>query len=612
MSDIIEYYQDTPEAIIYRSLRKALIEDLILNDVPSSLAGAVVNFYNPGNENYLKRVDAWQRLLCSSALVKSESNLFPPALFEHGWLGKTSTSIVLNMAPWQVQQLHSVVKILYKYHGKARQATDMEAVKTRLRRPGNPSIATHYKDRMVEILSDLKVPTWEDVVGRFGPGVTSDRVKGVDKWRFKQAYPLSVPFNIYDLGLMDILWRQNNYQDIEWYRYGITKIQEVPKSLKSTRVVSAEPSLLMYAQLGVADVLSKELHRVFAGHVSLNSQDKHRELLKEQYTAVETYYRCEGGVLLTKDIRQVYETRSSYASIDLSDASDHVSRRLVYNLLPKWRNLLFAVRSTFSQFPDGELVPLRTFAPMGSGVCFVVLTTICAAACAAVCGMDRRWGVYGDDIIIPVEFYDELCALLESMGLVVNKAKSCNTKMYREACGSEWFNVLDGCEPASEPLDVTPLSIREPLDKVDSTTLEQWLQRCDRNSWVNTARVLLDNARKGAPSGLRWNADLQRLELEVSAWVPRDLTGTTYGREGLVRHWALHTMQEGTWVESQFVPNDSDAYTPSRDCVCRRQWRDSADYSHLTTCFVNRYQDVKLRYKATRTVKSVNKPSPAR
>jgi len=54
-----------------------------------------------------------------------------------------------------------------------------------------------------------------------------------------------------------------------------------------------------------------------------------------------------------------------------------------------------------------------------------------------------RLRVFGDDIVVPQRYFDDVCATLKSAGFVVNAQKSCSHTPVREACGAYWYSGED-------------------------------------------------------------------------------------------------------------------------------------------------------------------------
>lgn len=287
----------------------------------------------------------------------------------------------------------------------------------------------------------------------------------------------------------------------------------------------------MWYQLAVGDALVEQLHEAFPRNVSLRSQERHNELLSDPEAC----------------------------TIDLSDASDYVSRKLVSQILPHWLPYLGAVRSNFALFPDGDLVPLRTFAPMGSGVCFPVLTAVVSAVCKYCCG-SRPWKVYGDDVIVTLRDYDFVVAVLQRCGLVVNTRKSCCTRVYKESCGTELYGAVD----------ISPVLLKDDPRKLDASTMQSILAKlAGGDYWPKLTEAMSKIADQAFRLRQRWNRHLQRYEVQVLAQRPRKLVALP-GDQALSRWFCIR-------AESSMV-----VAPRSRGTVGRPVWEDRRYYSLLS------------------------------
>lgn len=481
------------ECDLFRTLRKAITTDMVACGVPTSCACAILNWFSPCTMDYLTRVSDWQSLLCKGYL--SGTVMFPPALFALGVIKRLSPTVIkLDYSKvGLIKQVHQVAKLFYKFDGIPRKKTDLESVKQRLSHPCS-EYDSEYAHALAYKLNALCAPRkWESLIGKYGPGVTADGFDEVRKWGRYGVYPYNVPITLFISSIYDYM----NLPPIKRCRYGITKVAEVPKTLKSKRIVSSEPANFMFAQLAVARHMMKELHRAFPDHVFLHDSTKHNELLMDP----------------------------EFCSIDLSDASDHISRRLVWSALPEWREYLFSVRSSFAQFPDRSICPLRTFAPMGSGVCFVVLTAICVGACSICC--TRPFHVYGDDIIVHYRDYVSVCEFLTSIGLKINWDKSCCNKHYRESCGLEMLGSTD----------ITPCYLRSLPQQMTSSSIEVVAAKLQSIQWSTTLDrlfELVDNRPR-----IRYNVAYQRHEVEVVEKYPITAKTHLYGTNGLNRWFCI-------------------------------------------------------------------------
>lgn len=141
------------------------------------------------------------------------------------------------------------------------------------------------------------------------------------------------------------------------------------------------------------------------------------------------------------------------ATIDLSSASDTISKQLVRLLfceeaLLPWLHLLQLGRVD-TVWKDGHEVELNMWSAMGNGYTWELETLIFYAVSLAA--MRLAWkecrffehGVYGDDIVVPVDCVDQVCTALEFCGFSVNKRKSFWQGDFRESCGTDWFRGKD-------------------------------------------------------------------------------------------------------------------------------------------------------------------------
>lgn len=484
------------ESLTFKALYSSLRSDLESNlGFSYSEAGRILNWFDPDLPEYLERVDAWQKLLCAGA---TPQEVFP--LQRKNAFGSYD---IWHLNAIQVGAIHQVAKLVYKWHGTPRKETNMEEVKIRLSQPLPITLGQSELAGIRECLKGIRPVDLDYVIGRFGPGATAEGFNAVRKWQRIGAIP-DLPPSFFRVNSRDT-WSPSSIDE-----EGMTKIAEVPKSIKCNRIVSSEPAMRMFAQLAVADVLDRQLHGAFHGHVSLHNQNQHNEFLR----------------------------RPNACSIDLSDASDHISVELVQAVLPQLWPVLAKVRSQLTQFPDGEIIRLGTFAPMGSGVCFVVLTLVVLGIvkyAAQTLGDGRVanywYSAYGDDIIVPIQLFDYVCSLLSKAGLVVNTAKSCCTLIYRESCGLELYLTED----------ITPAYIRDPLASADAAKVEQVCTSLKARSFDRTAETV---AELSVPCiRARYNRELQRAEVLVRTQSARAKVVSLDGYDGLNRWFATHSQQ---------------------------------------------------------------------
>lgn len=277
-----------------------------------------------------------------------------------------------------------------------------------------------------------------DIVPRHGPGAVSTGEKLDDKWQFKRhVNSIHQMFPYYEYfvagGSCELVDRLEWYKSLHRVQHGVAKVVLVPKDSRGPRLISCEPLENQWIQQGIMRKMIPhiESHRLTRGRVNFSDQTINRELA--------LIGSKTGGV----------------ATLDLKDASDLVSMQLVralFKKVPLVLRALEAVRSAATILPSGEEILLRKHAPMGSALCFPIMAMSCwAVIVSAVARATQRLPqsvgksvfVYGDDIIVPVEWTQISMQALHDVGLKVNIAKSCSTGYFRESCGMDAFKGVD-------------------------------------------------------------------------------------------------------------------------------------------------------------------------
>lgn len=266
-----------------------------------------------------------------------------------------------------------------------------------------------------------KCPDLKD--GRFGPGATyGDRGQWTtvpDKMSSKPTLTHSAKY--FTLPWMGTAWAAacRHYDRGLVYVKG-NRFTTVPKDATKDRGIAIEPSLNLFYQLAYGSAMKDRIKR--AGIDLLCASDNHRELAR------------------------VASLSGELCTLDLSDASDTVCKRLVELLLPAdWFDVLNALRSSHTLF-EGKWVLLEKFSSMGNGFTFELETLIFLAisiVCTREAGFDPILGVnvsvFGDDIIVPTAAYSNVKSMLSFLGFTLNAKKSFATGWFRESCGGDFF-----------------------------------------------------------------------------------------------------------------------------------------------------------------------------
>jgi len=272
---------------------------------------------------------------------------------------------------------------------------------------------------------------------KHGPGATADKLIGNNKFKLK-TWHSRLEWNFpSDLFVIPNSWYYDRLDRVNFVEPDAelpVKVISVPKTLKTPRIIAIEPTCMQYAQQSIAEILVSSIERDDNLSISIGFTDQ----------------------TVNQRLARLASENGSLATIDLSDASDRVSNRLVEELFKPYPHLASAVqscRSLQADVPGHGVMPLTKFASMGSALCFpveaMVFLTIIVVAYEHKLGhtltksevklLLRKVRVYGDDIIVPVDIVHEVMRELEAYGLRVNSRKSFWTGKFRESCGKDYY-----------------------------------------------------------------------------------------------------------------------------------------------------------------------------
>mgnify|MGYP003574136007 FL=1 len=264
------------------------------------------------------------------------------------------------------------------------------------------------------------------VMPKHGPGVVADQ--SVKCWYDKNT-SMSTDRRINYLLAKEGLGTINDYCPFCGMNNSTrtSRFISVPKTWKKLRGISAEPVELQFFQQAVFTSIDRLFchDEWWRKRVDLHNQPRSRQLAL------------------------IGSMTDSYATIDLSAASDSVTLELVKKVfkgtpLLKW---LLATRSTYTEC-DGKTIKTNKFSPMGSACCFPVECIVFALATQVASDRTRTAldncretvCVFGDDIITDWYAAQECIRILELLGFKVNVEKSFIKGHFREACGAEAYH----------------------------------------------------------------------------------------------------------------------------------------------------------------------------
>lgn len=277
-------------------------------------------------------------------------------------------------------------------------------------------------------------------IPKHGPGATADRLRGnakyrqntwprrLEEWFPMDTYLLPTPSYHQELAEIDILEPDAEIP---------VRIISVPKTLKTPRIIGIEPTAMQYAQQSLLPVLLEGIKNFHLGSfLGFDDQTPNQRMAEEG------------------------SRTGKLATLDLSEASDRVSNQLVLEMTRTsgpLRRSIQACRSTKADVPGHGVQSLSKFASMGSALTFPIEAMVFLVI--VLVGIERELNtqmtpqllkrlrgqvrIYGDDIIVPVEYVHSVVHALSSFGAKVNVNKSFWNGKFRESCGKEYYDGHD-------------------------------------------------------------------------------------------------------------------------------------------------------------------------
>lgn len=295
-----------------------------------------------------------------------------------------------------------------------------------------------------------------------------------------EYYPYDTHFNaLHNLGDVDLqasgsntrfyrsspkgpLKRCHRYKAIDQI---VAKLTAVPKDSRGPRLICVHPKEAVWIEQGQRHILERaiERHPLTANRINFEDQ------------------RVNGRLALSSSLDQEYVT------IDLKEASDRISEKLVHYLFGYVGRVLCCSRASHVKLLDGRLLKLHMFAPMGNALTFPVESLVFWSLVRA--GILGRHGVscdnvyvFGDDIIVPTKFYDGAIMGLIQAGLIPNESKTFRKGFFRESCGVDAYRGKD----------VTPyrMKVRGVNSYSDGESLCDLAKRLRQGGYADTSSYL--------------------------------------------------------------------------------------------------------------------------
>jgi hypothetical protein len=449
-----------------------------------------------------------------------------------------------HVCPNTVYWIRQICRFFKKLKMNCTPSRELKAAKQFVEIEGELRRGTPLIEEQDDVLDQVSRVIWSrvfpeidysDLVCHHGPGVTADRYLSneryrIRRWNHRSEYSFPSDLHCYpNYGYAaeasgrteEGSEREKGPIELRIKEEIPVRIVFVPKTQSSPRVIAIEPSHMQYMQQSVKDYVYAVLER----HPLTSRSIRFKDQSVNQRLAYESS--------VTKRL----------STLDLKDASDRVHLHLVQRIFKNSSILPFLEdsRSLHATLPTGQNLVLFKFASMGSALCFpveaMVFYTLVQSAMHKLDGIRpssrsvRRYSalidIYGDDIIVPVEYTDVVVRTLEDYLLKVNVNKSFTNSLFRESCGADYYNGFP----------VNPVYARKvPLDNVRQWGAEEvmsWNATADlfylRGKW-HVAQVIRDLLRQVVrrpiprtqqlgsgiahfsllyTTDLRWNRDLQ-------------------------------------------------------------------------------------------------------
>lgn len=275
---------------------------------------------------------------------------------------------------------------------------------------------------------------------RPGPGATNAPTHYSERFRPKKIYrqieEVFPPYDWFYSNYHEFVWDIPNYKKLLRDDEPTSRFEFVPKTYGKARGICIEENEMQFMQQGVKQFLYDHIenHPLTKGKINFTDQSVNAHL-----------------ALASSASRQL-------ATLDMKEASDRISRRLVELLfqdIPFLQEALLALSTRTITLPKGNLLGVDSirsnkYAPMGSGLCFPVMSLVHYSLIRSILYLSMHDDdlmndiyVYGDDIILPSETAQAVFDWLPRFGMKFNETKSFVRGLFRESCGIHAYNGVD-------------------------------------------------------------------------------------------------------------------------------------------------------------------------
>lgn len=271
---------------------------------------------------------------------------------------------------------------------------------------------------------------------KHGPGAVAERLKNWEKSHFPN-WPLKLQ-RTFPFEFCGTVAAGKEGQELPLNHEVASRLIKVPKTVKSPRLIAAEPTSHQWCQQLVLRYLFDQCRTHF-GTAFIDFKDQSKS----------------GDMVLDASRNR------ELATVDLSDASDRLSCWTVERVFRSNPSILTALHAARTRYLRDEIsedkgfLSLKKFASQGTATTFPVMSLVmlCIALGSTLGDEQVTWHnirkyrtkvrVFGDDIILPAHGYERLVRAMILLQLKVNVAKSYVTGYFRESCGTDGYLGYD-------------------------------------------------------------------------------------------------------------------------------------------------------------------------
>lgn len=318
----------------------------------------------------------------------------------------------------------------------------------------------------------------------------------------------------------------------------VSKAIAVPKSIKRRRIITVEKTYNSMATQALRDLLLNYINQT-GFNIFIDDQSINRTLA------------LAGSA------------NGQMATIDLHAASDSVTIQLVRRLFRRTglKPYLEDARAPLCEV-KGSKVTLQTYAGMGNAVTFPLECLVFAAVVEWVAKRHhstkaKLYAVVGDDIVVHVSLFQPVVDALTALGFIVNTDKTYGGKHpFRESCGIEALSganvtpvrvsrktYFDQTNQSVDSLIAVSNNLYDYGYKRAASAIRRWFRLKDRGipytDNPDEYGMFIWNKPENNHLKSRYNQDLQRMEMRVRDFTPRNTNGSDDCRYQcwLMRHW---------------------------------------------------------------------------